>query len=316
MRIGYIGGHWHTNIGNSFYNIGALHLLKKLYPGSVYFIPDPAQEYWAKLKNDYKFIDNLDLDLLIITGPSFGGKFIDAYKSIFDSFKKKNKQIGFLSIGAVEYTEKETEKIANFLKKYNIRFVATRDSLTYNFYKDKINAPIYDGICTSMFLSDSITVPKLDDKYYVFNFDQRSEPFIFKDRKNNFIYKKKSVFKKSQTDLNGLNVIRTSSVPFVRFSKLIYNRPNIYWSSSPEGYLSIYKSAETVFADRVHTCCAALIMGSKSMYVKVSKRSKQKRYELLLRLGLENIFTKPCSLDFNFIRDEKNKLFNFLSNNL
>ena len=57
MRIGYIGGHWHTNIGNSFYNIGALHLLKKLYPDSVYFIPDPAQEYWAKLKNDYKFID-------------------------------------------------------------------------------------------------------------------------------------------------------------------------------------------------------------------------------------------------------------------
>ncbi len=96
MRIGYIGGHWHTNIGNSFYNIGALHLLKKLYPESVYFIPDPAQEYWAKLKNDYKFIDNLDLDLLIVTGPSFGGKFIDAYKSIFESFKKKKQTNCFL----------------------------------------------------------------------------------------------------------------------------------------------------------------------------------------------------------------------------
>ena len=80
--------------------------------------------------------------------------------------------------------------------------------------------------------------------------------------------------------------------------------------------MSIYKSAETVFTDRVHTCCAALVMGSKSMYIKASSRSKQKRYELLPRLGVENIFTKPCSLDFNFIGDEKNKLLNFLSNNL
>ena len=316
MKIGYVGGHWHTNIGNSFYNLGAITLLKKINQNSVYFIPDPAQEYWAKLKNDYKYIDNLDLDLLIVTGPSFGGKFIDAYASVFELFTKKNKQIAFLSVGAVDYTKNETNVIAKFLEKFNIRFVSTRDSLTYESYKNRINAPVYDGICTSMFLDESISVPNLDDKYYVYNFDKSTEPIIFKDNFYNFKFKKKKIYEKLQKDINGLNIVRTSSVPFSSFSRLIYNRPKIYWSSSPEGYLSIYKSAEVVFSDRIHTCCAALVMGSRAMYISVSQRSKQKRYELLTRLGLEKIFNEPCQLDRSFIKHEKENLFQFLKENL
>jgi hypothetical protein len=39
MKIGYIGGFWATNIGNSFYDLGVLHLLEKLYgKENVYFI--------------------------------------------------------------------------------------------------------------------------------------------------------------------------------------------------------------------------------------------------------------------------------------
>ena len=28
-KVGYVGGFWASNIGNSFYNIGAIHILKK-----------------------------------------------------------------------------------------------------------------------------------------------------------------------------------------------------------------------------------------------------------------------------------------------
>ena len=191
MKIGYVGGHWHTNIGNSFYNLGAIDLLKRINQHSVYFIPDPAQEYWESLKNDYKYIDKLDLDLLIVTGPSFGGKFISAYSSAFESFTKKGKQIAFLSVGAVDYSKKETNDVARFLDKFNIKFVSTRDSLTYEFYKNRINAPVFDGICTSMCLDDSISVPDLDDMYYVYNFDKKTEPIIFKDNSYNFKFRKK-----------------------------------------------------------------------------------------------------------------------------
>ena len=54
MRVGYIGGSWSTNIGNSFYNMGALWLLKNVYGNdNVSFIPDPPQVYWGSLDHDY-----------------------------------------------------------------------------------------------------------------------------------------------------------------------------------------------------------------------------------------------------------------------
>ena len=120
--------------------------------------------------------------------------------------------------------------------------------------------------------------------------------------------KKKSYFSKFQENLNGLKIIRTNSDSFRYFSKLNYNRPQTYWSSSPEGYLSIYKSAETIFSDRVHSCCASLILNNKAMYMQVSKRSKEKRFTLFQRLGVENIMNEPCKLNFDFINIEKEKM--------
>ena len=312
LKIGYVGGHWHTNIGNSFYNIGGLYLLKQIPNIETYFIADPPQENWINLKNDYDYISNLNLDLLIVTGPSFTENIVKQYKLIFDSFKKRNKQIAFLSIGAMNYTSHETEKVANFLKLYDIKFVTTRDRVTYNIYKDKINAPIYDGICTSMYLNDATSVPILNDRFHVFNFNKMSEPLISLNNNHDYIYKERHFYDNFQKDLNGLNIVRTSSEPYNKFYKLIYNRQKIYWSAAPDGYLSIYKSAETVFSDRVHTCCAALVLGTKSMYVQNSTRSKQKRHTLLNRLGADKIFDEPTLLNFDFIKLEKKKLYEFL----
>ena len=56
MKIGYIAGFWATNIGNSFYNLGALYLLKKIFgEQNVFFIPDPPQWLW-NVNNEYDFI--------------------------------------------------------------------------------------------------------------------------------------------------------------------------------------------------------------------------------------------------------------------
>lgn len=39
--VGYIGGSWASNIGNSFYNLGAIWFLKEIFgEDNVFFIPD------------------------------------------------------------------------------------------------------------------------------------------------------------------------------------------------------------------------------------------------------------------------------------
>jgi len=93
---------------------------------------------------------------------------------------------------------------------------------------------------------------------------------------------------------------------------LIFNRDNIYYSDLPYGYLSILKSAKKVFSDRVHTCAATLILGGEAMYIKGSKRSSDGRKSIFSRIGLDDIFERPVKLDFNFIKEEKNKMEQFL----
>jgi len=317
MRVGYIGGFWATNIGNSFYNLGALHLLKKVYgEDNVYFIPDPPQEYWSKISNDYKMIQNLDLDLFIITGPSLNTWHIDVFKPIFDELLKKEKKLAYLSVGASAYTEEEASLVSEFINNYPVEFIITRDETTYNLYKDKVNTKIYNGICTSMFLNDAVNVPIVNDDYIVSNFSYFKEPFIWNESGE---WKHKHTFiPKFQKVINNYKVVRTNnsffipSFPKLHKGKLIFNRDNIYYSDLPYGYLSILKSAKKVFSDRVHTCAATLILGGEAMYIKGSKRSGDGRKNIFSRIGLEDIFERPVKLDFNFIKEEKNKMEQFL----
>ncbi len=318
MKIGYIGGFWATNIGNSFYNLGSLYLLKKVFgENDVYFIPDPPQEYWSTIKNDYKWIQNLDLDLFIITGPSFNKMHIDVFKDIFDVLKSKNKKIAYLSVSASDYTEEEADLVSKFLNNYPVEFIMTRDEITYNLYKDKVNTKIFNGICTSMFLNDAVNVPKVNDDYIVSNFSYFKEPYI--EYKNNSWIHKHSFLPSFQNTINGYKVVRPNNSFFItKFPKLhkgglIFNRENIYYSDLPYGYLSILKSAKKVFSDRVHTCAAALILGGEAMYIKGTKRSGDGRKNLFARIGLNDIFNKPIKLDFELIAKEKESMEFFLN---
>jgi len=147
MNIGYIGGFWATNIGNSFYNLGMLQLLKSIHGNkNVHFIPDPPQVNWPLLNDDYSLISKLDIDLYIISGPILGYPVKTIYSRIFDQIKKKGGKIGFISAGAVNYDEEEAGFVSKYLNNYNINFVFTRDSQTYDLYKNRLEAYVYDGL--------------------------------------------------------------------------------------------------------------------------------------------------------------------------
>ena len=312
MKIGYIGGFWATNIGNSFYNLGALHLLKKVYgEGNVYFIPDPPQWMW-KVDNNYDLISNIDLDMVFISGPCLNYSMPRVYKKIFDNFKKRNIKIAFISVGVSEYTQEEAVFVKNFLKDYDIEFMMTRDEETYNFYKDS-KFDVFNGLCTSMFLNDAVNVipVKNYEKYTVFNFTKLKEPLI-KYEDNKYIITKKSLFQPFQTSLEDSKIIRTNNSMFCRLKQVVFDRDDIYYSDLPYGYISILKHANLIFSDRVHTCACTLIMGGKAMYIKGSKRSHDGRNNLFKRIRVDTIYDKPTSLDFEYINQEKEKMEQFL----
>jgi len=322
MKIGYIGGFWATNIGNSFYNLGAVHLLENVFgKNNVSFIPDPPQEYWSRIDNDYKFIEKLDLDLFLLTGPSFNLELISVYRPIFDKLKQCGKKIGFLSVGASNYTESEANAVSEFLNEYPIEFIMTRDSVTYNLYKDKLKTKLFDGICTSMFLNDVVNLANVNDDYIIFNFSPKKEPKIsMENGKYSTKYSKSPWWWRPtfQKELDGNKIVRTNNnffipkIPILHKGKGLFYTKDMYYSDLPYGYLTILKSAKLVFSDRVHTCAATLILGGSAMYVKGSARSHDGRNNLFSRIGVKEIYNKQCKLDFSFINKEKVKMLDFL----
>lgn len=311
MKIGYIGGFWATNIGNSFYNLGALYLLKKIFDEkNVYFVPDPPGWMW-NVENNYDFISKIKLDLVFISGPCLNYKIVSVYKPIFEAFKKNNIKIAFISVGASKYTKDESEFVQNFLNEYNVNYMFTRDEETYNLYKE-CSFPVYNGLCTSMFLNDATSVIPIQEseKYNVMNFSFSHEPII-EEVKNNYIIKKRKLFK-FQKSLSNMKIVRPNNTMFSRIKYFLFNRDNIYYSDLPYGYLSIFKHAENVFSDRVHSCAATLILGGKAMYIKGSKRSHDGRNNLFKRIKVDTIYEKPSSLDFEYINEEKNKMIDEL----
>ena len=314
MKIGYVNGHWHSNIGNAFYGIGAINLLRSISNNNkVFNLPDAPQVYWHDLVNNYDPLVNLDLDLILLSGPCLNIDLLQYYKNTFDNLKKKGKFIGFLSAGASNYSAEESSKVINFLKNYNIKFFFTRDRLTFALYNQKLNCPVYDGICTSMFLNKDDYANIKMRNYYIFNFNKSLEPKIF-FKGNKYKFKKRIPFiSRRQNSLKKKFIIRTSSEGFTKDKKDIFFEKDCYWSSTPDGYLSIYKSALTVFSDRVHSCCAALILGRKAMYFKNNKRSSDNRSSIFHRIKLEKIFTEPVMLNMKFINQEKKKMKKFLT---
>lgn len=313
MKIGYIGGFWSTNIGNSFYNIGMLWLLRSIFgEKDVYFIPDPPQVNWPALKNDFALIGKLDIDLYIISGPILGFGIERIYSKIFDEIAKKGGRIGFISVGACEYTEEEARFVANFLKDYNPEFIFTRDSQTYKLYENKLDTFMYDGLCTSMYLNDAYSPIEVKDDYVVTNFSYLHEPRVtFTDGDWGI---KSRVLLRKQNELLGFPIVRLQSKGIVpnfsifKTKNLVFTRDNMYYSDLPYGYLSILKSAKYVFSDRVHTCAAGLIYGTPCMYVKGQRRSKDGRNNLFLRLGVPDIYHQPAMLDMEYIDNEKRRM--------
>lgn len=310
MKIAYIGGLWSRNIGNSFYNIGTDCFLKKIGFTDVYFIPDPPQWECSSVIGDFDLIGNLEVDVVLLTGPCLNLRLESIYGKIFNKLKLRNIPFGFLSAGMSLYDIGEAEQVRKCLEVYPPSFIFTRDDLTASLLRSAKIPNVFEGICMSMYLNEAIKLPKLDiPEYIVLNFDLE-EPVLVGNNVNGFKSLKRTWINRNKfpEEINGLKVIRTRNDSITIGEQKIYARNNTYHSDLPYGYLSILKNAKLVLSERVHTCAATTILGSEAQYIPHSSRSLEKRMSLFNKVGLNEISSRPQKIQFDIVNSEKSRL--------
>ena len=323
MKIGYIGGFWATNIGNAVYNLGAIHLLQKLYgEENVYFLNDPPAHYWNERgrnpKNAFDFLSHVtDVDVVLVSGPVLSKQLASVYRTIFSELTKRGIKIGYISAGLSQYTPEEIAAVQKLFQEYPPYVVTTRDAVTYSALKEiRGEMNLYNGICTGFYVGDAVNIAPIDiESFVVYNFSYRNEPVI-SIRDDTIHVRKHQILDRYPATLGEDAIVRTVSEGFSRFKFMIFNRPNVYYSDLPHNYLSIYKHAKMVLSERVHTCVATLSLGGKAMYIAHSKRALDGRRSLFDRLILTEMYERPVSLDVDLLSREKRKLEGFLKQNM
>lgn len=313
LRVGYVSGGWPSNIGNAFYNLGVLHALRRVYgEEAVFAVPDVAAWVWD-VQHNFEPLRHVAVDLLFLSGPTLCHGIATRYRQVFDDLMARGGRVAFVSAGSAAYTEAERDEVVRFLDRYRGRIagLATRDSETFELYRG-LDLPVHDGVCGSVFLDEAVRVPELDhEPYVVLNFPRRLEPrlSLLEDGSVEVTRPRIQAF---QRRIGGMPVVRTRSAPYTRDTKRAFDRRNMFYWDTPEGFLAVYKTARLVFSERVHTCASTLALGGTAMFISGSVRSHDNRRALLHRMGAEDIERRPVRLDRRYVQQEKDRLLRFL----
>jgi len=174
--ITYCGGFWSTNIGNSFFDLGIIHLLEKACPNDrVIFCDEQPGNYWTDSGcnpiNSLNYLNYIDSEYVAIAGPLLNKDFPKLWGNTFEIFSKKRIKIILISVGCSAYTKDELEICRSFLKKYPLYALVSRDEYTYTNYKD-LATHSYNGICCAFYAPDIFQTQKTNiGRYVVLNFD-------------------------------------------------------------------------------------------------------------------------------------------------
>lgn len=335
------------NIGNVFFNVGGLHVLREVFPErNVQFIQDQPG-YWTfnrarqNHRNYCNLLSRLDVDYIVLQGPVFSATLPKLWDYTLGELYKKGTKVIYLSSALFKYTPEEIEITKRFLEKYPPAFISTRDARSYEVLKD-LHGNVYKGICSAWFVPDVYDPVPMDmGKFAVMNFDRMPEPnisvlgntgvggngadsFEFDDKTWNIdwpsLQRKLSVrgkasayigafldFRKLPAELGGYPLIRTEHRTNPHFSWKIYGQPGGLASDEPYTYFSVYGNSALTLSDRVHACVMTLAYGNPAMLFSLSPRSA-----LFDRLGLDDIRNRPVTLDLDYLEQEKGDLITAL----
>lgn len=346
-KIGILTGYWSTNVGNAFFQLGAQHVLKKIFPDDL-IVPVPdMQGYINPAKgnpaNSLDYLSDLDLDYLVILGPFIRPEFPSIALPPLKKLAAKGTQFIAMGVGMMQYDSETIGNVAALAKELPIRAFVTRDSQTYKAFGNLFPAA-FDAIDVAFFVSDvwPDIAPKFEKPYIALNFDQIPEPkfvptenpvqatnvielgskryeLLFPATRRklceaSFVNQviDRVLFSAGEPGFTGeFDYIRTDHRYNPVSLKKIYASPRTFSSDVPWPYLSIYRGAHTTFSNRVHACVATLSFGNQAMLF-----SKSPRAYLLERAGASTIKERPTRLDMEKIRQEKNAMIEFLGNAL
>lgn len=307
MKVAYIGGLWSRNIGNAFYNLGTEAFLRKVGIEEVYFVPDPPQWESPKVEGDFDLIGNLKVDLVLLTGPCLNLRLEKIYARILEKLSKRGVPFAFISSGMSLYDAGEASMVKRFLEEFKPRFIMTRDCLASELLVSAGVPDVHEGICLSMYLNESVCIPDLDlGDYIVLNFDL-DEPLIEGNLESGFVARRRRWRERNnfQRELCGLPIVRTRNDSLLIGDKVMYSRPSSYHSDLPYGYLALLKGAVAVLSERVHTCAATIVLGSKAQFFAHAPRAREKRVQLLDKFAAGDFLLKPVPVNVTLLEHEK-----------
>jgi hypothetical protein len=342
--IAIVSSYWSTNIGNSFFQLGAEYLLRSAFPqAQIVLVADQPGYYNVKRgnpKNAFIPLEYMPIDYLAILGPFLRPEYEGIWGSTIERLSKRGVRILILSAAMMDYSAELVERSRRWLTQVKPYILTTRDEETYHNFADLVEYT-YNGIDAAFFISDFYEpVPLNVGEYVVFNFDKVPEPYVEivdRERDNadyafkfggkiwnvnfpslrtkfcrryrafSFIEPLLGRGRPYPTELNGLSIVRTDH----RFNPLLlrkaYKGPNSFVCDIPWPYLDIYSQASCVFSNRVHACVVALAYGRPAMLFYKTPRAR-----LLQRVGVEEITKKPCSIPRERLLKEKKALIDFL----
>ncbi len=306
-RIALVCGSWSSNIGNALYNIGAEWLLKECGRSASIFPESPRWKESVDAEKHYDPIAELDVDLVVLNGPCLWKRLDYVYRDTFEKLYERGIKVAYLSAGMAYYDDAEAEWIARFMQEFPPEFIFTRDHKCFELLQPNAECPIFDGLCTSMFLPEAHTpISLVKNDYVVLNFDETEPELEFDEIGSARVIKKNA--KRLPESILGFDVIRTDNRSIDTGYKKIYRRQNTYHSDLPWGYCSILSGAKTVYSERVHTCATALAYGRAAQFIRLSPRSHERRSLVFERIGVPETFNGPVRIDKDFLAKEKAKM--------
>ncbi|MBS3027369.1 MAG: polysaccharide pyruvyl transferase family protein [Dolichospermum sp. DET50] len=340
-----VAGYWSTNIGNSFFQLGAEFMLRQAFPNDRVVLLSDQPGYWdvniGNPPNSLDYLAHIDMDYLVIQGPYLRPEYPKIWEQTLRKLKERGIKIIVLSAGMMDYSQKMQEQAREWLTEIPPYVFITRDTETYKFFGD-LATHAMDGVDVATFVSDlhhplSTTLPP----YIIFNFDQIPEPTVAIDngttvKKNEEVIQLNNLALKFRFASRELNLARRykfylflrSLLPMRpslqesiadhiivrtdhRFNPMLlqksYAAPNSFTSDIPHTYLNLYANTEATFSNRVHACVATLAYGKPAKLFSNSPRAY-----LLDRLGAVNIRKELIKIDTAWLKQEKSAMIDFL----
>lgn len=342
--LGVLAGYWSTNIGNAFFQLGAEWLLKRCLPSAHTFLIGDEPGYWNVKKGNpaeaLDYVAHLEVDAIVLQGPIFRPEMRKIVEPVMRAQAERGGKIIILAAGMMQYDPATVASARSLLEAARPWIFTTRDSETFEAVGD-IPEHAYDGIDVATFVTDLFPpVPTNLPPYMVMNFDQIPEPkfvpasaggegvFPYGDQhwrpvqpklRTELAYKSRAyLFGEALLPRStppgtfaGLEVVRTDHRYNPFLPRKTYKGRNTYVGDIPHTYLNLYAHSNLTLSNRVHACVATAAYGNPAMLFTRSPRAY-----LLKRLGLDTVKERPTTIDLGFLRDEKAKLIEWLTERL